>query len=106
MENDLKEWLRGQGFAKVKTLRFTGEVALDRASMGEILFHEAFSDLRMPKKYREFPTTNHIGRLVSFRNALVHEVVAGTTSIDLMHLGDALVVERALRKHIHVSEEE
>lgn len=98
LENDLKEWLRGQGVAKVGTLRYTGEVALERASMGEILSHEAFSDLRMPQKYRN--SSESIGQLISFRNVLVHEVVAGTASIDLRHLGDALVAERALRKHI------
>jgi hypothetical protein len=95
LEKTLKEWLRGQDVAKIKTLKLTREVPLDRASLGEILYHEAFSDLNC-----------NIRPLTSLRNALVHEVLGGTASIDLILLGDALRVDQALRRYILLSEEE
>ena len=95
LEVTLKEWLRGQDIAEIETSRWTGEVSLDRASLGEILHHEAFSDLNY-----------NFHSLTSLRNALVHEVLGDIASIDLILLGDALGADQALRRHILVSKEE
>ena len=96
LEVTLKEWLRRQDITEIKTSsRWTGEVPLDRASLGEILHHEAFSDLNY-----------NFHALTSLRNALVHEVLGDIASIDLILLGDALGADQALRRHILVSEEE
>ena len=105
LELDLKRWLLEQGILEIKTgHRYRRLTPVSKASMGDLLYHKAFSNLKMRgRRARE----HDIRPLTRLRNAIVHEALGVTSySIDLIQLRKALQVDRALRQYIREPEEE
>tara|TARA_B100002051_G_scaffold250226_1_gene261509 strand:- start:147 stop:1553 length:1407 start_codon:yes stop_codon:yes gene_type:complete len=85
VENRCRDWLISQGVEEVRFRHWDEEdmVPIQKASFGQILHHDAV--FRKALRGR-----GNLNSLLSFRNELVHKVVAETSLVDLSGIGRTL----------------